>query len=129
MGEGSFGAVFDVQVGPDGRLWFSTFDGLFRIAPGPLDVGPAAERRGFDVVPHPSMGAVTFRLGEPRDARRIEIIDLAGRRVRGWDGPFEATVRWDGTDDTGRPVREGVYVARIEGARGATARRLVRIAR
>lgn len=123
------GAVFDIQVGPDGRLWFTTFDGLFRIAPGVLDVGPDVTTRGFDVVPNPSTGAVAFRLGDARGVQRIEILDLAGRRVRGFAGPFDATVRWDGTDDAGRPVREGVYLARVQGALGTTARRLVRIAR
>jgi quinoprotein glucose dehydrogenase len=123
------GGILDVQVGPDGRLWFSTFDGLFRIVPGVLDVGPTAARPGFDVMPNPSTGAVSFRLGDPRGVRRVEILDLAGRLVRRWSGPFTETLRWDGEDRAGRTAREGVYVARVQDDRGVIAKRLVRIAR
>ena len=90
---------------------------------------------GPTAVTDPS-AAVEFALGspEPNPARagcridwslpsggkaRLAIYDLLGRRVRLLaDGRHEAGVfhtRWDGTDDSGRPVSSGLFFLRLEG--------------
>ena len=56
---------------------------------------------------------IPFTLGPGVQNVRLMIHDVAGRRVRRLDpgaptvGPRE--VRWDGRDDDGRPVANGVY--------------------
>jgi len=58
----------------------------------------------------------------------VEIYDLRGRRVRrlpvGPDGPGRAAARWDGRDETGRPVESGTYLVRVPVSGAATAAKL-----
>lgn len=58
----------------------------------------------------------------------IEVIDVAGRRVRTlFGGTLEAgaqVTNWDLTDDAGHRVRNGVYFARIKAAGGEAVTRL-----
>jgi hypothetical protein len=65
---------------------------------------------------------IPFTLGLPSVAR-LQILDLAGRRVRALhDGPLPAGAHersWDGLDASGRRARPGFYVARLE-AQGRT---------
>jgi flagellar hook capping protein FlgD len=81
--------------------------------------------------PNPTRGAAEFALDLPAGARvRIEIHDLAGRRVRtlGADGasaPGPTFVRWDGRDESGRRVSAGVYLVRAVWSGGEAAGRVV----
>jgi hypothetical protein len=74
---------------------------------------------------------VAFHLAEPAHVS-LGIFDIAGREVRRLvdsnqaAGPHEVT--WDGTDAMGRPVRSGIYVARID-AGGAVATRKMALIR
>ncbi len=63
----------------------------------------------------------------PEDAPvRIEIFDLLGQVVKSWDFPpgspqssagiHDGDVRWDGRNGRGEPVRNGVYVCRLQAA-------------
>jgi hypothetical protein len=86
-----------------------------------LAASPNPVRAGTD-----SEVALRFRLVEGGDFR-VSVHDLAGRRVReiatGRLPRGEHVVRWDGRDDTGRPVASGVYLARLRShGRTATAR-------
>jgi len=81
-------------------------------------------------VPNPAcaLARVEVTLAEPGPAR-VEVFDLAGRRVRSLaDGSFAARTTlldWDLADGSGRRVAAGVYLLRAM-AEGATAtRRLV----
>lgn len=62
---------------------------------------------------------------------RLEIVDVAGRRVRvAIDGPVDAGRHdfvWDGLDATGRPVASGIYWARLTASGQTLTRKLVRI--
>ncbi len=69
--------------------------------------------------PNPFAGAIRIALLAPQaGVARVEVFDLAGRRVRTIHrGPVEAGVRslaWDGRDDEGAPVRAGLYLCRAE---------------
>ena len=48
----------------------------------------------------------------------LEVFDIAGRRVRGLEGPLQRApgdyvVTWDGRDDAGRSLPSGLYVVRL----------------
>jgi glucose/arabinose dehydrogenase len=124
--------VLDVTQGPDGRIWFSTFDQIWRVLEPPAGpVGVDREPAGAEVsvVPNPSDGRVTFRLQGDGTWDRLELVDAAGRRLHRWDGPLSGTVLWDGRFDDGREAAPGIYWVRgIRGGRPLT-RRVVRIAR
>jgi hypothetical protein len=59
----------------------------------------------------------------------LEVFDPAGRHVatlvRGFVGGGAQIVRWNGTDDAGRPVRSGLYVCRLESSGVAETRKLM----
>ena len=95
--------------------------------------GPAAARVAFaGAWPNPSRGTVALRvrLGVAGPVR-VVVRDAAGRRVRGLaleaPGGGEATVAWDGRDDSGRAVAPGVYGVRVEAGGETAAGRLVRL--
>lgn len=60
---------------------------------------------------------------------RIDIFDVAGRRLRTIDSaPTTAgdhRVRWDGLDDTGRPVTSGIYLVRMNAGSASKWSRIV----
>ena len=68
--------------------------------------------------PNPFQGTTSVRFGLARAARvRLELFDLAGRRVRTLvDGDLEAgahATTWDGRDERGASVRAGIYFVRF----------------
>ncbi len=81
------------------------------------------------VSPNPSPDGVAIAFAARADVPwRLEVLDLAGRRVRdlgaGLGAGNTVTLRWDGRDDAGRGARAGVYWVRLvepDGARGARA--------
>lgn len=106
-----------------------------RLAAG-VDVPAAgAPRTGLGaIVPNPLRGraSIGFTLARPARAR-IEILDVAGRRVAGRDAGVNPAgahaVAWDGRDDAGGRLAAGVYFARLfvdEAAVGAARMVLLR---
>ena len=99
----------------------------FRFVPegGPTAVGDAPTRasapgRLHPARPNPFNPSTTLRfdLDRAQDVR-LEIYDLAGRRVRtlvsGFRGAGEYEETWTGRDDGGRRVASGVYLVRLRG--------------
>ncbi len=100
------------------KVRFTTFGGdgvfLFRFQ-GTVAVGPGTAGTGASLAvgPNPMRdGAATIRFAIPGPAPlRVTAHDLAGRKVRTlFEGAAEASgaLRWDGTDDQGRPLAAGV---------------------
>jgi subtilisin family serine protease len=112
-----------VPLPPDqARFGFTVIGPVARPAAAPA---PAAAVPPLVVAPNPFRGST--RVHAPPGAR-VEVFDAAGRRVRrlaadGSVGPR----RWDGADDAGRPVPQGLYVVRARWAGGETRSRVVRI--
>ena len=60
----------------------------------------------------------------------VALFDLAGRRVRSLVSgesttPGEHSIRWDGRDGSGAPVRNGVYLVQVRTGRDEGVRKLV----
>jgi len=90
---------------------------------------PAAGLR-LSASPKPASRATTLQLTLPAlDRVRVTLHDVAGRQVRGlYDGSLDAgpqTLVWDGTDDGGRAVPAGIYLARASTSRGMITARVV----
>ncbi len=92
---------------------------------------PALELALARPAPNPSADATTLAFTLPRaGTARLDVIDLAGRRVWSHEGVFAAGVqgvRWDGRGSDGSPVRAGVYFVRLVTAQGERSARLVRL--
>jgi hypothetical protein len=75
--------------------------------------------RALVVYPNPGGGQFHFRVAkDPGSAvLRLEIYDLRGRRLRVVDSALASgTIGWDGTDNNGRRLAAGTYLAIVRGA-------------
>lgn len=85
----------------------------------------------YPASPSPFTGATTLALDVPPGAGsiRLAVYNSAGRVVRtllnGPTAPGHRVLRWDGCDESGRPVATGVYFARCEWSKGASTQKLV----
>ncbi len=77
------------------------------------------------IVPNPARDGVTFTLAGVSGPARLELLDVAGRRVwsRAVEGG-EATLRWSGERERGGRAAPGIYFARAEDSRGVLVRRV-----
>jgi hypothetical protein len=79
---------------------------------------------------NPFRGQMRFTLrASPGTPARVELFDVAGRRVRTlWEGPLAGTeleLAWDGRDEAGRGTAAGLYFLRSQaGGKTATVRAL-----
>jgi hypothetical protein len=96
--------------------------------PEPKILEPAAALAPARPNPARSGATLTFTLARAGDTR-LEIYDLAGRRVRVLaSGAMTAgshDARWDLRDETGRTVPSGVFLARLTAPGASGIRRLV----
>jgi len=103
---------------------------------GPVTLAiPAAPKqlalRG--ATPNPFSGATRLAVDMPSDegALRLDVFDVAGRHVRTLRlGPMSAgqdVVDWDGLDDHGGRARGGLYVLRLQGSRGTSVMRVMKL--
>jgi hypothetical protein len=74
---------------------------------------------------------IRFSLGRGKPgAYQVAVYDVAGRRVAilasGWDpgAGAEWVTRWGGLDGAGKPAGSGVYLLRLDSARGITSRKI-----
>ena len=76
--------------------------------------------------PNPTQAGVNFAFAG-QGAGELEILDVTGRRVATpWRGQLagERTARWEGTDDQGRGVPNGMYFARLKAGAERSVRRI-----
>ena len=78
--------------------------------------------------PFNSQTVISYFLDTPGPAR-LEVFALSGQRVAVLDqGPQKVgyhRLRWDGRDDSGRPVASGVYLYRLVTAETVLTRKLI----
>jgi len=82
--------------------------------------------------PNPASGSVTFRLlATPGSQVRLEVFDVNGRRVYGWEGTAPdsgaRTIEWNLRNFDGSAVQSGVYFVRLRTPEGTVVRRFVRV--
>jgi hypothetical protein len=81
--------------------------------------------------PNPATNEVTFRLDAPDGAdTRLEVYDVRGRLVMGWQGAGPAgsrTIRWDLRDTDGAAITSGIYLIRLRAGGNEIVRRFVRL--
>jgi hypothetical protein len=90
-----------------------------------------APRLALRAEPNPATGPVAFAIvSELAGEQRLEVHDLAGRRVRalehGWRAAGPRRVAWDGRDASGARVPSGLYLVTLN-AGGRTLRTRVAI--
>jgi flagellar hook assembly protein FlgD len=91
----------------------------------------AAQRRpaGNPLDAVASSTTIRFQMPGSGGPSKIEVFDAAGRHVTTLvDGYLKGgmqSVRWAGTDESGRAMRSGVYLARVQAAAIAQTVRLV----
>jgi DNA-binding beta-propeller fold protein YncE len=89
-------------------------------APTKLALAPPA--------PNPAPGPVTLALGGAAGGEvRVEVSDVAGRRVREWTeaGAGTRSISWDLRDGDGRRVAPGVYLVSVREGEAFTSRRVL----
>jgi hypothetical protein len=89
-------------------------------------------RLALSAVPNPVSGPshISFTL-PARGIASIEIYDLAGRRLRGWDlsgmSAGQHQLDWDGLDSGGRPVPSGVLFWHLQAGGLSLSRKVIRM--
>jgi hypothetical protein len=104
----------------------SVVDSIPVVGAASVGGGPLATE-GLWAVPSVTRGATTLHFGRALEhAATLTVFDAAGRAVASLPAPAGAeAVAWSGVDESGAPVRSGLYFARLD---GAGTRRLARIA-
>ena len=90
----------------------------------------SARSTRLEIWPNPARTEALVAFVAPKaGAVRLEVFDVAGRRVRdafaGTVGAGRHVVRWDGRDAAGAAVGSGVYIVRLSGPGGAAVTRRV----
>ncbi|HEY6193637.1 MAG TPA: FlgD immunoglobulin-like domain containing protein [Candidatus Eisenbacteria bacterium] len=79
--------------------------------------------------PNPARGPVRLAFSLGGGEARVEILDVAGRRVRTWTrlatAPGALELTWDLRDDAGRSVPPGVYLADLRSGERVLSRRVL----
>jgi hypothetical protein len=76
----------------------------------------------------PFSGTTEIRFAQPRASDvRLDVYDLAGRRVRSLTSDAVGIARWDGRDATGADVGSGVYLYRLTAGGETATGRLVKV--
>ena len=82
--------------------------------------------------PNPFRGKTQLRYAVPREMKlSLSVYDRAGRKVkalfRGLAQPGVRTAAWNGCDDQGRRVAQGVYFYRLESETATLTRKAIKI--
>lgn len=97
-----------------------------------VDPTPQMPQLGMSATPNPATSGVelSFHLAK-RQSVTVAVFSVEGRRIRTLQrGKLDAgphRLAWDGLDDQGKPVADGMYFARLEGAEGARTTSVVKV--
>lgn len=120
--------IFAIRVDQkSGVVWIATSTGVSRYDPGYRPPPPPkVAQLDVSIYPNPvslSKVGIELRLKGNVGAYKGTIYDVLGRQVGRFDVPADGRVIWDGRDDSGRMVKPGVYLVRVEaGGRTGTVR-------
>jgi len=117
--------VYDLAVGPDGRVWAATSDGIYRT--GAYVTAEATElpagRFSVSTFPNPATASTTIEIRVPEPSEvHVTLVDVLGRTVmRVYDGLVSGFRQLPVGVSTLSP---GVYVVRMEAAGSMATTRL-----
>jgi len=80
--------------------------------------------------PNPFNPVTTIRFDVPQESLvRMDVYNILGQRVRtlvnGTMQPGFHAIRWNGTNDTGKPLASGMYIYRIYSTQFTAVKKLV----
>jgi hypothetical protein len=118
------GQVYGVDVGPESIVIADEREGLLVVPLHRLTASVPAEEaasRLFTIEPNPTRCPVRVEFRQStRGSSSVEVLDVAGRRIRllGSGEIAESgrrSLTWDGRDGMNRPVAAGTYFVRLRG--------------
>jgi flagellar hook assembly protein FlgD len=113
---GQNAGVIEGKVDTTGALTSSPARAI--VATGPAPPGPAPVRL-LGAFPNPTRGSIRLELESDRAGTMVDLDlhDIAGRLVRRYAGSSLTSGRnileWDGKDEAGGRVANGIYLARV----------------
>jgi len=131
------GDYVDTTVWPATTFWYQLravlYDGSEDIVGSPVSIatGGSLEAKLYAARPNPFAGDVAMRLDVPSHSGPVTaaVYNVRGQLVKSLaDGPLTRgrhTLQWDGTDERGLPVSNGVYFCQARVGEWTGKRRLV----
>lgn len=99
-------------------VWITTSTGMNRYDPAYRPPPPVqVPQLAVSIYPNPislSRMGIQLRLKGNASVYRGSIFDLSGRKVGTFDVPANGRVIWDGKDDSGRMVKPGIYLVKVD---------------
>ena len=105
-------------IDKDGEVFIASFGGdIHQLFVTTTSVQTPVATQALSVAPNPFQTHTTITYSSPPSAETtLDVFDVAGRRVTTIDIERDAgrsEIRWDGRDETGRPLGSGVYFVRL----------------
>jgi hypothetical protein len=122
--------VYDLEYRVDSYLVDYVRDVAVNDEQVAINVDLVAPRWHLVAWPNPSSRRVFLEFSTSTSGPvRMEVFDVRGRRVRGWEGSGgeNTTMSWNFRDAAGRLVPAGVYFARLSDGRKTRVTRILRI--
>lgn len=82
----------------------------------------------ISISPNPFRTSTYISIGQSAKSKELKIYDIQGRVVGSFTlGPMPSALCWDGTDQSGRAVPPGVYLAALKTPSAAVYKKIVRL--
>ena len=86
---------------------------------------PLPEKLAISARPNPFNAAVTIEITGAEKDSRLEIYDIAGRRVRTMEVSGSRNLVWDGSTESGEKLPSGIYFSRLVSGEKTLKKRLI----
>ncbi|MCL5992479.1 MAG: PQQ-dependent sugar dehydrogenase, partial [Bacteroidetes bacterium] len=129
---GKFGRLRDVCISPDGKVYIATSNKDGRGSPAAVDdriieITPAALKKNdekdeldeIEFYPNPFSDKINFNLNDYTNNCTVNIFDIFGNNVRELIANNARTIIWDGKDNNGYVVSNGIYFIRFNNKNGS----------